>query len=567
MSHIKEIFLQKERPVLSRLYVDKHGFKIGTEYEPGLWHFVLVFGLFVVLTFSRLGSPSIYILDEARNAQCAREMMQHHTLVVSTFNETLRADKPPLHYFFMMAAYKMFGVSSFSARFFSAIMGLLTLAAVALFVSKFLNKTAAFLSVIVLLCSSHFLFEFRLAVPDPYFIFFITSGLMSGFAWLKKNDTRFLYLSAVLLALATLAKGPLALALPAVCLLVFAFFKKNLKYLFTWHLVPALVLYLSIAVPWYVAVHGATGGAWTNAFFLEHNLDRFSSSREGHSGFFLLPLLIALIGLLPFSAFVAEVFKNRRPLFSNDILVFSLIVFAVVIIFFSLSATKLPQYTMIAYPFAAIILGYYLNKVLRGEVQLRRYPIWIISAVFSVVPLVIYFVLKLEPQTTGVAVVAAIFILPSIMLLMVAIKQGRLNSKSRIYSLTASFLVFNLVMFNMAYPLVYANNPVAKTLSKVRSASAVAAYQHYNPAYNFYLEKAVPKLSKKQIDSVARYAPETIILTSSSDAKELDYLKLNLVAKEHDIFEGRETIILSPFKNLPAQNYADESATKIADTQ
>ena len=69
----------------------------------------------------------IYILDEAKNAECAREMLVSGDYIVPYFNGQLRTDKPPLHYFFMVISYKLFGVSAFSARFFSAVFGALTI--------------------------------------------------------------------------------------------------------------------------------------------------------------------------------------------------------------------------------------------------------------------------------------------------------------------------------------------------------------------------------------------------------------------------------------------------------
>ncbi len=65
----------------------------------------------------------VYILDEAKNAACAMEMLQRTDWITPTFNGHLRTDKPPLHYFFMMTAYSLFGVSPFSARLFSVILG------------------------------------------------------------------------------------------------------------------------------------------------------------------------------------------------------------------------------------------------------------------------------------------------------------------------------------------------------------------------------------------------------------------------------------------------------------
>ena len=53
-------------------------------------------------------------------------MMHNNNLVVPTFNGELRTDKPPLHYFFMIVSYKVFGETEFAARFFSVVMGLLT---------------------------------------------------------------------------------------------------------------------------------------------------------------------------------------------------------------------------------------------------------------------------------------------------------------------------------------------------------------------------------------------------------------------------------------------------------
>src|ERR1051325_9156340 len=88
--------------------------------------FLLLF-ISAVLLFSGLGSPPVYILDEARNAQAAREMMQRNDMVVPTFNGELRPHKPPLHYYFMQIAYRAFGMNAFAARFFSAVFGWLTI--------------------------------------------------------------------------------------------------------------------------------------------------------------------------------------------------------------------------------------------------------------------------------------------------------------------------------------------------------------------------------------------------------------------------------------------------------
>lgn len=61
---------------------------------------LILFFLSLTLLLLNLDKPMIYILDEAKNAECAREMLVSGNYVVPYFNGQLRTDKPPLHYFF-----------------------------------------------------------------------------------------------------------------------------------------------------------------------------------------------------------------------------------------------------------------------------------------------------------------------------------------------------------------------------------------------------------------------------------------------------------------------------------
>src|SRR3982751_4269775 len=79
--------------------------------------FLWILAVATLLLFCRLNAPPIYILDEARNAQCAKEMMERNDWIVPTFNGELRPHKPPLHYYFMQIAYQTFGMNAFAARF------------------------------------------------------------------------------------------------------------------------------------------------------------------------------------------------------------------------------------------------------------------------------------------------------------------------------------------------------------------------------------------------------------------------------------------------------------------
>jgi 4-amino-4-deoxy-L-arabinose transferase and related glycosyltransferases of PMT family len=66
-----------------------------------LW--IVAFALFSAFS----GAYPLYILDEAKNSEAAREMWISGNFWEPTFNEVLRTDKPPLHYFFMMLSYSL----------------------------------------------------------------------------------------------------------------------------------------------------------------------------------------------------------------------------------------------------------------------------------------------------------------------------------------------------------------------------------------------------------------------------------------------------------------------------
>ena len=73
-----------------------------------------------------LGSLPLVGPDEPRYAQVAREMLARRDLITPTLGGLPWFEKPPLLYWMMMASYRVFGVSEFSARLGPAVCGLLT---------------------------------------------------------------------------------------------------------------------------------------------------------------------------------------------------------------------------------------------------------------------------------------------------------------------------------------------------------------------------------------------------------------------------------------------------------
>src|SRR5690606_2299992 len=114
---------------------------------------ILIAGIF--LCFINLGGHPIYILDEAKNAEAAREMFVNNNWFVPTLYVECCMYKPPLHYWFMVISYKIFGVSAVAARIFSALFSVLSILSSYHFTKKFNTRKLGLITASVL-CSAIF---------------------------------------------------------------------------------------------------------------------------------------------------------------------------------------------------------------------------------------------------------------------------------------------------------------------------------------------------------------------------------------------------------------------------
>lgn len=444
-------------------------------------------GLGAILLFFRLGAAPVYILDEAKNAQCAREMWLSGNWIVPTFNNGLRTDKPALHYWFMGISYALFGDGAAQARLFSAILGLGVLWVTYNEVKRYAGEARAFFATLVLVLSPHFLFEFRLSVPDPYLIFFTTAGLFAGFNYIHKGNRKALFTCGALLGIAVLAKGPVALVLPGLCFFIYVLVTKKWLVLRDPYLVLALLIALGVAFPWYYAVHLQTDGAFTRGFFLDHNLNRFSSEKEGHGGPFIITPVIVLVGLLPFSLLIINAFRRKYNYWKDPLFVFAAIVVMVYVVFFSISSTKLPNYPMPCYPFAAILAGFLLADLFGGKCLLPAYNWWIWLVLSFILPIGAYLGIKADPAVAHLAWVA--FLLLPLTVGTVWAFTSRQHAAPAIKRLVLAWLVFAMVFLWVGYPMLYAENPVTKMLPLINEGKKprVLCYKAYNPGFNFNL--------------------------------------------------------------------------------
>ncbi|GAA4308316.1 glycosyltransferase family 39 protein [Compostibacter hankyongensis] len=505
----------------------------------------------ILLFFLRLGGTSVYQVAEARNAECAREMYENGNPVVPVFNGELRTDKPALEYFAMMTAFAAGGISEGSARFFSALCGLLVVIFTFLLARKYAGERAAWWSALTLLASVHTIVQFRLATPDPYLILCHTLSLYCFIeGWLSRRRSWWIGLY-FFLGLAMLAKGPVGIALPGLTIFLFLLFKKQFSWKVIKRLQPwwGLLLILVVAAPWYLLVHRKTGGAWTKGFFFEHNIGRFSDPTGGHGGIFLLTLLFVLLGMLPFSVFIFRILRHSWKLRKeNDLLLFALIALCCVVGFYMLSRTKLINYTTPCYPFLALLSGHYLSKITApGELRRKLLPELIILLVFSLaIPVGIYFWTRSLPELSAFGWIALCFLCFPAGVLLALYRYRRGDTGKSLTAVAGGYMLNTLLLFAWPYPLLDAQTPMRKAEALLQDgARPVMVYKSFNNAFLFYTRYPVTVTDETDsIRSFIRQHPDGLIISDTGHGAPLDSLpELQLIRKDHEIFNSHTAVI------------------------
>lgn len=316
--------------------------------NPLLW-LLLAFTLF----FLGLGAVGFVGPDEPRYADVARGMMQSGDYVTPRLFGSPWFEKPPLYYWLAALFFHM-GVNEVNARLPSAL-------AACLFVwfwftlsnRQFGTRTAALTS--ILLGSTLGWIGFAHAASmDMLFSATLDGALILLGIWFWQKQKQYLYGFYVLLALATLAKGPVAVVLAGLIALAYVVTYRDWETLWRTIYSPALSFFFVLAAPWYVFCYQRNGLAFVEEFIIKHNLGRYTSTALGHPQpvWFYLPIIAA--GLFPWAPMlllpITELLTRAGALFADRRKTFLFYWAATIFVFFSLSKNKLPSYVLPALP-------------------------------------------------------------------------------------------------------------------------------------------------------------------------------------------------------------------------
>lgn len=309
----------------------------------------LVGAALLILYCWRLGASPLFDVDEGAFAQASREMLDSGDWGHTTLNGVDRFDKPILVYWLQAASLWLLGPSEFAARLPSALSLLAATAGVAWFSSKRWGRQTALRTAFMLGSTLGLLLIGRASTADGLLnALLIGTGLLlwdhleSG----RRSSLRGAY---ALAALALLTKGPIGILIPGATLVIWSLLNDRGRSLARAASDPwAWMLLILIAAPWYLYAMARHGDTFIEGFFLRHNLQRFSSPLEGHSGGLGYYLIVVPIALLPWTPLVLANLTRWRCSWSQPLDRFLWIWALFVIGFFSLAGTKLPHYALYA---------------------------------------------------------------------------------------------------------------------------------------------------------------------------------------------------------------------------
>lgn len=334
--------------------------------------------------------------DEPRFANATLEMMERGTWTVPYFNGEYRFDKPPLTYWWMRLHYWLAGQGELGARLHSVVAAYLTALVIGGLVRRVTGAShTGLMAGLMWLTTVQVLIHGRLCVADMPMILCVTLAFRAllELLVLRGGKQSFIWWSVLWLSLGLgfLAKGPIALLVPGLSLLLwrFAFWRKPVE----WRNLRALPGLVVMILP--VAAWGVPALIETNGLFWEIGMGRHVVKRgvEVLNGRKFIPgyyLLTTWLSLFPWLFFIMPVWRMLRVRWTAE-LTFLAAWFVLPQLLFSFYATQLPHYVMPGYPaFIALLVVAWCNGSRQDEVLSPVLAKWGIAFVAGLIAMIFF---------------------------------------------------------------------------------------------------------------------------------------------------------------------------------
>jgi 4-amino-4-deoxy-L-arabinose transferase-like glycosyltransferase len=350
-------------------------------------------GIFFFLPF--LGRVHLFDWDEINFAESAREMIVTGNYSRVQINFVPFWEKPPLFFWLQALSMHIFGINEFAARFPNALTGIITLLTLYLIGKKLRSEQFGFLWALSYLGSFLPHLYFKSGIIDPVFNYFIFLSVffiaLSNNKTDKKLSPKYAMLSGIAAGLATLTKGPVALLILMLCVMVYWVTGKLKKFTTGRNILMFAASFIIISSLWF-GIEIINNGFWFIKEFIRYQADLLLTPVAGHQGPVYYHFVVVFLGCFPFSVFAVPLMVRIKPGNSAEQFPFQkwmLILFWTVIILFTVVKTKIVHYSSLAYfPLSYIAADYLQYAISKGE--LKKYIIIILAVTGTLFSLLLF---------------------------------------------------------------------------------------------------------------------------------------------------------------------------------
>ena len=258
-------------------------------------------------------------------------------------------DKPVFSYWMIALGFKLFGFTEFGARFFPSLFGLGGLALTVWAGKKLYSEEVGFISGLLLMMTMEFYTISKSVLTDGMLFLFMSGTLVFFYLGYSTKEKNYYYGTYILAAFATLTKGPIGFLLPGLIIVLFLVWRKDARCLKRAKLPSGILLFLALALPWYIMMAKAHPD-FLGSFIGTHNFLRATVSEHPRDNVIWYYTAVNILNAYAWVGFVPGMLQNllrkqghwsMPPAKEGFLLIWAGTIF----LFFQCMATKYITYT------------------------------------------------------------------------------------------------------------------------------------------------------------------------------------------------------------------------------